>query len=203
MTHKILNLFPIPIIQTKFDKHQDYYFEDVEKTVNLPDGWEIPLNTSFPNIEDNDKFISPVLRDTLIIDLTKCIKKVLSELNIPNNIYIDDFWYNIYHDGQGQELHDHLGDVGSINLFWSGVYYNKNASPTCFFRPDRMYKTQLFPESEDSDISGSYFRKYCPQVEDGDILLFPSYLEHKIESKSWHKDNMRLTFTFNVNRFKN
>ena len=40
--HKVINLFPVPIIQIEFDKHHEYYFEDIEKIVNLPEGWEDP-----------------------------------------------------------------------------------------------------------------------------------------------------------------
>ena len=41
--------------------------------------------------------------------------------------------------------------------------------------------------------------KYCsPHVEDGDILLFPPYLDHSVESKPHHKDRMRMTFSFNI-----
>lgn len=200
--HKVINLFPIPIIQIEFDKHHEYYFEDVEKTVNLPEGWEIPVNSSFPKILDDNKFISPIIRDCLIIDLTKCIRKVFESLNIPSNIYLDNFWYNIYHDNQGQETHDHLGDVGTEISCWSGIYYNKNASPTTFVRPDKIYKTQLFDNCEGSLIAESYFSKYHTEVKDGDIVLFPPYLEHYVNSQGWHENNMRLTFAFNLNIFK-
>lgn len=202
MDHKIINLFPIPIIQIKFDKHQKYYFEDIEKSVNLPDGWQMPLNTTFPKILDNDNFISPIVRDSLMIDLIKCISPVFKQLNLPSAIYLDNFWYNIYHDNQGQEVHDHLGDVGTDISFWSGIYYNKNASPTTFIRPDKLYKTQSFENSEDSTIAESLYHKYETEVTDGDIILFPPYLDHYVESQSWHKNNMRLTFSFNINIFK-
>jgi hypothetical protein len=200
--HKILNIFPVPLIQIKFDKHENYYFEDIEKSVNMPESWQVPLNSSFPEIPDDDKFISPIIRDCLIIDITKCVKKVFAELNLPTEVHIDDFWYNIYHGNQGQEPHDHLGDVGSLLPFWSGIYYNKNSSSTCFIRSDKMYKTQCFPESNNSKLSGSFDEKYFSEVNDGDILLFPPYLDHCVMSESWHENNMRLTFAFNICRLK-
>jgi hypothetical protein len=201
MTYQVLNIFPVPLIQIKFDKHNDYQFEDIEKSVNLPEGWVMPLNSSFPEIKDNDPFISPIIRDKLIIDITKCVKNTFKNLNLPTNIYIEDFWYNIYHDNQGQEEHDHLGIVGERITYWSGIYYNKNSSPTCFIRSDRLYMTQGFPESNDSLLSYCFDKKYFSEVEDGDILLFPPYLEHYIISEPQHKTNMRLTFAFNIDRF--
>jgi hypothetical protein len=202
MDHKVINLFPVPIIQIEFDKHHKYYFEDIEKSVNIPEGWEKPLNSTFPDIPDDNNFISPIVRDCLKIDLLKCIKSVFKQLTIHSNIYIDEFWYNIYHDNQGQELHDHMGSAHGDNAFWSGIYYNKNASPTVFIRPDKIYKTQSFENCENSAISESFCHQYSTEVKDGDIILFPSYLDHYVQSQSWHKNNMRLTFSFNINIFK-
>lgn len=202
MDHKIINLFPIPIIQIEFDKHHKYYFEDIEKSVNTPKGWDYPLNSTFPDIPDDNNFISPIVRDCLQIDLLKCIKSVFKQLIIPVNIYIDEFWYNIYHDNQGQEIHDHMGSAHANHAFWSGIYYNKNASPTVFVRSDNIYKIQDFENSEDSAISESFSYRYGTEVKDGDIILFPPYLNHYVQSQSWHKNNMRLTFSFNINMFK-
>jgi hypothetical protein len=201
--HKVINLFPVPIIQISFDRHDEYHFEDVEKSVKLPEGWKVPVNSSFPKILDDDTFISPIIRDCLIIDLTKCIKNTFDELNIPSNIFIDGFWYNIYHDNQGQEEHDHLADVGIPNAFWSGIYYNKNASSTIFTRSDNMYKTQLFEGYETSGLWEAFDKTYHTEANDGDIVLFPPYLEHYVKSEDRHKNNMRLTFTFNVGLFTN
>jgi hypothetical protein len=200
-SYNIINIFPTSLIQIEFDNHHNYIFEDIDKSVNKPDGWEMPLNCSFPHIRDDDPFISPIVRDNLIIDLTKCIKKVFRELDIPDLIYIDDFWYNIYHDNQGQEIHDHLADSGIQIPFWSGIYYNKNSSSTCFIRSDRMFKTQYFKNCTESAISEAFDAKYCPEVKDGDIILFPSHLEHSIRSEDWHTTSMRLTFAFNINLF--
>lgn len=200
--HKVINIFPISIIQIEFDKHHKYNFSDIEKKVHKPSSWERPLNTTFPNILDDDIFISPIVRDCLLIDITKCIKKVFNQLNLASDIYIQDFWYNIYHDNQGQEIHDHLGGALVSNPFWSGIYYNKNSSPTVFIRPGKLYKMQSNSGEGDSILSPSFFGRYKTEVKDGDIILFPPYLDHFVESEEWHKDNMRLTFSFNVDIFK-
>jgi hypothetical protein len=201
--HKIINLFPISIIQIEFDKHHEYNFSNIEKKVCKPDAWECSVNTSFPEILDNDSFISPITRDCLIIDITKCIKKVFNQLNLTSDIYIDEFWYNIYHDNQGQEIHDHLGGALTRTPFWSGIYYNKNSSPTTFIRPGKLYKMQSYSGCGESLLSSSFSERYHTEVKDGDIILFPPYLDHHVESKECHKDNMRLTFSFNVDLFKN
>ena len=149
-------------------------------------------------IEDDDPVISPVVRDNLKKDLKDSIVEVFRQLNFPTNIDFLELWYNIYHDNQGQEKHSHLSEVGSPLPLWSGVYYNKNASPTQFFRSDKLYQTQLFEGYKQSGLAPCLAESGEFPVEDGDILLFPPYLEHSVESKPQHKDSMRMTFSFNI-----
>jgi hypothetical protein len=203
MNYNVINLFPVPIIQIKFDNHNEYQFPDIEKSVNKPKSWERPLNTTFPSIKDDDSFVPNITRDCLMIDITKCIKKTFKQLNLLTDIYLEDFWYNIYHDNQGQEIHDHIGSVFTINPFWSGIYYNKNSSPTTFIRPGKSYKMQTYEGCEESNLADAFMEIYKTKVEDGDIILFPPYLDHYIETENRHKDNMRLTFSFNIGVFKN
>ena len=82
--------------------------------------------------------------------------------------------------------------------FWSGVYYNKNASPTKFFNDNAMINTQKFRGVEETALSTCLAEGYFPPVKDGDIVLFPPYLEHSVESQPQHKDSMRMTFSFNI-----
>ena len=193
-----IGLFPVPIIRIKFKDHYKYNFPEVEKKDKKPSGWKIPLNTTFPNIPDDDLIVPPTVRDSLMRDMKDAIVDVFEPLNLPTNIGYNNFWYNIYHDNQGQESHDHLGSVGSLLPFWSGVYYNKNSTPTTFHRDDGTYKTQLFQGAENTSLAPCLAPNISPDVEDGDILLFPPYLTHSFESKNPHKNSMRMTFSFNI-----
>ena len=107
-------------------------------------------------------------------------------------------WYNIYHDNQGQEKHTHFSQVGYPVPFWSGIYYNKNASPTKFFNGNAMINTQKFRGCEETALSACLAEGHFPPVEDGDILLFPPYLTHSFTSEPQHKNGMRMTFPFNI-----
>ena len=131
-------------------------------------------------------------------DLKSSIVEVFKELNMPTDISFQQFWYNIYHDNQGQEKHNHLSWIGSQNLFWCGIYYNKNASPTTFYRDGGYYQLQRWPDYMDSSMAAVLSAEYLPFVEDGDIILFPPYLEHSAKSEQKPKDDMRMTFSFNI-----
>ena len=195
----IIGLFPIPIIKIKFKDHYKYRFPEVEKRDNRPDSWNCSVYTTFPDINADDPLVPYSIQQNLKNDLITCITNVFQQLNFPINIHIPQFWYNIYHDNQGQEEHHHLPQVGQASLpFWSGIYYNKNASPTNFKRTDFGYLTQSFPNNIKSELAPAYAESYSPDVEDGDIVLFPPYLPHNVKSLDKHKDEMRMTFSFNI-----
>ena len=194
-----LGLFPVPVIKIKFKDHYKYNFSEVEKRDEKPDDWISSVHTSFPGISNDDPIVSSSVRDSLESDLKNCIGEVFKEIGLPTTIKFTNMWYNIYHENQGQEPHRHLPMVGGIMPFWSGIYYNKNASPTKFIRDDKLFITQLFEGYENSEMAFPLSTDFSPKVKDGDILLFPPHLEHLVESKPHHKDKMRMTFSFNIN----
>ena len=124
---ELMGLFSIPIIKIKFKDHYKYNFSEVEKRDEKPDDWIAPVHTSFPVISDDDLIVPPMVRDSLNKDLVECVKEVIGKLKMPTNIEINQLWYNIYHDSQGQEPHRHLPMVGGTLTYWSGIYYNINA----------------------------------------------------------------------------
>ena len=193
-----LGLFSIPIIKIKFKDHYKYNFPEVEKKDKKPDNWTRSVNTTFPFIEDDDLIVPPIVRDSLMKDLKDAIVDVFREINLPTNIDFMTLWYNIYHDNQGQEKHNHFSQVGQPVPFWSGIYYNKNASPTTFFNNNFMIKTQEFDGFEETDLSSCLAEACFFPVEDGDIILFPPYLPHGVESTPAHQNKMRMTFSFNI-----
>ena len=199
MNYEMLGLFPVPLIVIKFKDHHKYDFPEVEKEDRKPFNWVDSVNTSFPSINDDDPVISPVVRDNLKSDLKDSIVEVFRQLNFPTNIDFLELWYNIYHDNQGQEKHDHSSHVGQIVPFWSGIYYNKNASPTEFFKSNSIITdTQKFDGYRESALASCLAKSVSPDVKDGDILLFPPYLKHSVKSKPQHKNEMRMTFSFNI-----
>jgi hypothetical protein len=195
---EIMGLFAVPLLKIKFKDHYKYNFPEVKKKDQKPDSWVKSLHTTFPDIPDNDPIVSSFVKDSLRKDLKDSLVNVFKEINLPDTIDFTNLWYNIYHDNQGQEKHSHLAFVGQIAPLWSGVYYNKNASPTRFFRSDRLYRTQILPEAQNTALDVCLAENFSPEVEDGDILIFPPYLEHSVASTPEHKNKMRMTFSFNI-----
>ena len=81
-----------------------------------------------------------------------------------------DIWLNKYDDNDYQESHTHPSDFSFI------IYYKVDKSYTIFNNP---VKNLL--EMRDSKI----FDKHCkPKLEQGDLIIFPSYLEHWVKPNS-------------------
>ena len=194
----MIGLFAVPLIKIKFKDHYKYNFPEVKKKDNRPHTWSRSIDTAFPNIRDDDDVVSPMIRDSLKIDLKSSIVETFEQLSLPINIDFTQFWYNIYHDNQGQEKHTHFSEVGLPAPFWSGIYYNKKASPTKFFSTNDMRETQQFKGWEESEIAPCLAEACLFPVEDGDIILFPPYLPHSVESTPAHQNKMRMTFSFNI-----
>ena len=142
MLHKV---FYVPIFTFRFDRHEIYDFSDLGRIDSRPKGWTTPVNSSFPNISDNDRLISPDVRDSLIKDLSEQMKRLFVSNGIPDKFVVHNFWYNVYHDYQGQEPHTHLTGCMEQTPYWCGIYYNKGATPTTFFRPDSNNRVHQFP----------------------------------------------------------
>ena len=195
MLHKV---FYVPIFTFRFEKHDTYDFSDIAKQGKIdsrPKGWTTPVNSSFPNISDNDRLVSPDVRDNLIKDLSEQMKRLFVSNGIPDKFVVHNFWYNVYHDYQGQEPHTHLTGCMEQTPYWCGIYYNKGATPTTFFRPDSNNRVHQFPYKSEN------FREYFadslqPNLHDGDVILFPPYLMHCVDLQT--SANMRLTFSFNL-----
>jgi hypothetical protein len=194
----MIGLFTVPLIKIKFKDHYKYNFPEVEKKDRTPKGWKMSLNSTFPNIPDDDLVVLPMVRNNLKKDLKFSIVETFEQLNIPTNIDFTQLWYNIYHDNQGQVKHTHFSEVGFPVPFWSGIYYNKKASPTKFFNINAMINTQKFKGWEESEMAPCLAEGCLFPVEDGDIILFPPYLPHSVESTPAYQNKMRMTFSFNI-----
>jgi ectoine hydroxylase-related dioxygenase (phytanoyl-CoA dioxygenase family) len=59
-----------------------------------------------------------------------------------------------------------------------------------------MCRTQEFPGWMDTKISDCFQASFTPNVESGDVLMWPPYLKHGVFTGNNSK--MRMTFAFNL-----
>ena len=198
---EIVEFFAIPVIKFSFPKHLEYVskWQNWERCARQPNGWSCEVNTSFPDVDDNDPFIDMDLVKQLKGDLLFEIKKTLKSYTLDPDIVFHAFWYNAYYTQQGQEKHHHLADHNN-NPIWSGVYFAKNchSGQFAFHKNDFSLRTQGY-----FDVTNSPLRRYYEDVTptkfaDGDIVLFPPHLHHAVKVDEKNRDEQRLTFSFNI-----
>ena len=192
-------LFSTPLIVTKFKDHEKYNIESFEKIDRRPENWTNSVNSSFPSVQIDDPYISPETCDQVKKSILEHLQNVFQCYNIPTNIILCNFWYNAYYEGQGQELHNHLGENNN-NPLWSGIYFAKNCfdSQLKFKRNDFSLRSQQ-PFDFHQTTLADYYRDIWPSgIPVGYICLFPPHLQHSVTIGEENRDKMRLTFSFNV-----
>lgn len=195
-------LFPVHIYQCNIRENQIIQdeivpvIEDIhqKKKSLIPDGWETTkLHTSFDIAEINQPLFSE--------QSAACryyIKYVSKFFDKPSQLEIVDIWYNYYDDGEYQEIHDHLNsNIFLKKAHFSCIHYLKYDSnvhvPTTFIDPIEQVRTHSL-EME----SNHYGPKYHPHVREGDLIMFPSYLQHFVQKSDPTPDSPRITVAFNL-----
>lgn len=180
----IENLFPIPVSFSSLGR--SFTEEEISFARGLPmracTGNNTSINTNVlkePELASINEFISGA------------IKKHFETVQVPSNnveLYVTQSWINVTKTGEYHHKHWHP------NSFLSGVFYfnaEKDVDRITFFRNQ---VSQLRIETEDWNIYNSD-SWYFP-VETGQLVMFPSMLEHMV-TKTISKEP-RISLAFNT-----
>lgn len=111
-------------------------------------------------------------------------------------------WYTAYGPGQSANIHEHVPDVFSIVHF---IKFNPQVHwPISFINPAGSYMKLIldkYPNLKDNinfqDQNQSLFHpRFTPSVNEGDLVIFPSNLEHMVEKAD--SEELRVTIAFNI-----
>lgn len=123
----------------------------------------------------------------------KCLNSFFGDISY--KIIIDSIWYNCYIDGEFQEAHDHLtplfGSQFTCIHFLS--FDSTRHKPVRFHDPIsqiRCTSLELY--------QNNYSSIYDPNIQEGDFIMFPSYLIHSVEPSPPTSDYPRITIAMNI-----
>ena len=186
MSDTVHSLFPTAVYQTSIDRKftkKEILFLDKQKN-------------NLKKIEGNSKTInSYVLNEKplkqLKNDLTNASHKYYKNIFATYNKitpYITQSWLNYNVKGEHHHSHEHP------NSIVSGVFYLKadEAHDKITFHKDKY--SQINFETNEYNTWNSL--TWWIPVKSGDILLFPSYLNHSVETKQ--DNNLRISLAFNT-----
>jgi uncharacterized protein (TIGR02466 family) len=186
MEATINGIFPTPIYTSKLNRELTPLELEFVKKVRKESYYNGQNTTSNSNYVLNEKpFLN--LKKELDLRVKDYFEKVISstDLVIP---YITQSWLNYTETNQYHPKHSHS------NSYVSGVLYincHKELDKITFFNDG--HKT-IKPEVKNWNLYNS--ESWWFPVKTGDIIMFPSSLNHMVETKEG--DNTRISLAFNV-----
>ncbi len=178
------NLFPQPVGIYKIDR------DLTEEELSFIKGQETRKNTG-----NRTSVAHTVLRDRAMTKLRDFIETSVSDyfttVHNPKhkvNLRITQSWFNYTEPGEWHHRHSHP------NSFVSGVFYpqaNRETDRIYFYR-DAYQQIKLPPENWNVWNSESWWF----EVGTGDLVLFPSSLQHMVETVQG--DQTRISLSFNT-----
>lgn len=188
-------LFPTPvyIYQGSFD--ETFLIQnEIKKTLpeilendswEKPEGWEDPVKT---NIKHRWHSIGDYGLKNLEAYIRKHTQEYVNKIQpfMNNDIFLSHSWFNITSKGESQEWHAHT------DSFISGVYYYKTNGEDGNLgikNPVQFTQRGFFPAGK------KVFEKVFYPPKEGQLILFPGWLDHKVFVNT--TDDDRITVAFN------
>jgi len=151
------------------------YYKDNKFQEGVPDQWNCNLFTSY----GSGKFPIGECLDAF----TPTLDEFQTESQSYGNMILTDLWLNVYEAQNWQEKHIHSPGQ------WSAVYY-------VHFDPNEHKATNFYHPCETLlATAGITSNTLVPWVQEGDMIIFPSWLEHAAPMNKSSK--MRSTISFN------
>jgi len=168
--------------------------------VAIPHGWECTIHSSFrsndPSMKLDDQYLLSVY--------SKYITNFLYEYNIkPGKFNIHSPWYNVFSKSQYQEPHTHLPSDFSVVHYIT--FDETQHLATTFVHPNpiisqstKAFRPRLMNRLDSGCPAHSFYMNFYtpPQIKEGDLIIFPSFLNHYVKPNISEKQ--RITITFNV-----
>jgi predicted 2-oxoglutarate/Fe(II)-dependent dioxygenase YbiX len=195
------NIFPITYFQDHIQDHDEIKkiliskIENDHNNLSIPKGWITnKLHTSFLSKNSKRQMFfdeDAVYERVLGSAYEKCFDNFF---DAQYEISIEDIWYNCYADDEYQEFHNHLGDFRNTTHF-SCIHFlsfdPKSHESAVFQDPNGPVRLHSV------DFSG-YNSHHIPTVNEGDFIMFPSYLEHCVYPVKNTTNYPRITISMNI-----
>tara|TARA_X000001036_G_C20672556_1_gene802991 strand:- start:1765 stop:2364 length:600 start_codon:yes stop_codon:yes gene_type:complete len=189
----LVNLYSIPVYKTKLAEHEQVQKDFVEVLDNdecfkQVSTWYSPVDTTYGNPDASNLPFKTFIRSA-VEGLNEYLENFSIDIKLDYRI---ECWLNRYKSGHYQEVHNHVG-VAQISCAYmmntpkdSGnfVFYNKAY--------DFLHQSGL-PALTTQPFR--YNNRVTPPLEEGDIIFFPSNLEHYVSSNT--SDQIRSTISAN------
>ncbi len=183
-------LFAIPVVKLRIPEH------DVLKQQFLPEILAHYEADDFvkPGYWETDRihssFATPP-KDAVIKSMPAPYQKIIGEYVRADKFSVH-VWHNVYWKNEEyQEVHHHI--PFHISLIHFLAFDRTEHKAPVFYDPARQIKAYAVRDDIPKDV---YEDKAQLEVDEGDVLIFPSYLEHRVPAGKYK--NPRVTVSMNV-----
>jgi uncharacterized protein (TIGR02466 family) len=174
---------------------------DLKSLTNFSDHWscECYTNHSQDLVKGSELWAEDFVR-SIMPNVKDYIEMLSGEDQPEYEISFGLPWINLYEKNNYQEIHNHLGNGDQIS-FLSYAYIHKlpnDSGSFIFHNPNynQVYLGQQHCEHLIPPPTGSW----TPEVEEGFIIIFPSWLEHYVTPN--RSEDQRITISGNIKRIK-
>lgn len=191
------NLFPVPVLHTNFGmaellrKEMVPFFKDIEATDTRTQAGKYPFG-SYTSFFNNEDIIGLPQLDILRTFIKETVQDMHQSVGLTGNLGFTNSWFSINRKHSYHETHHHCPDI------WSGVYYlqaDSNDATISFINKNLVDSGWPFAAMKTANTDFVTNQVNCP-VSTGLLLIFPSYLQHKVNQQE--TDSERITIAFNV-----
>ena len=187
---QICTLFPQFYYHGEVENHQQLkdklLSELTDDKLSQPKEWNCSVQSSF---ETDNNFSWDYFYECIQPNLLDMHQQLNGNPHT-NSIVMTEAWLNKYGRGDSQEVHTH---IGADNCTFSCSYfaqYALNDARFLFYDPDQTKHLGEFSKHY-SGVVNTWF----PDVQEGDIIIFPSWLHHQVEPH--RSDTTRITVSAN------
>lgn len=191
MTYKdgeIHGIFPTPVMKSQLDRSltaKEMAILDIfAKETRKNDGNTTSINNyvlDHNDLQDLKEFFQHYI-DTFVQRII--IPKTDVEL------YITQSWVNYTKAGQYHHIHTHPNSV------ISGVFYINASNDKIYFHNKKIPTYMLDFETDDYQLFNS--KSWFFEVNTNDVFLFPSTLDHNVETLDAKREDVRISLSFNT-----
>ena len=189
----LVNLYSIPVYKIKLPENEQEQqdFADIldkEEYFSRVPSWYSPVDTTYGNPEASNLPFKTFIRSA-ITGLNEYLENFNIDLTLDYRI---ECWLNKYKPGSYQEVHNHVG-VAQISCAYM-MHTPKDSGNFVFYNKayDFLHQSGL-PSLTTQPFR--YNNRVTPPLEEGDIVFFPSNLEHYVSNNT--SDQLRSTISAN------
>ena len=195
------DIFGIPVLKTRMPDHDTIktefssFLTDEETFRDASSTWDCNCGTTHGKEDNNNK----LPWDTFFQSINPLISQYAQIVGFNTEKYelFGYAWANRYAKGQHQEIHAHEGDNNIISCAYMLDLPDDDVDLGQFIFYNSAYR--IFP----TDIhymfnKKEYSKRYNPELKDGDIIFFPSSLEHYVTYNKTDKIRASISANFGI-----